>query len=290
MLSLAKLKESVFLGNLILFFSMMLIPLGETAVFTFYPSDDSYVDSRKPGENFGSSTFLIAGTETWESSKRIIYLKFDLSDIPSDAMILAAHIELKIGGAPYCGNSETISVYRVDNQTWDEMTITYTNQPTEWNPIPDDTVNVTGSPPYWWLWSVTESLKFVHDAGKEILSIALPGEGPGQCDKPFYSKESSSENHPKLVVITIDEGTINGHVTDLEGEPLRALVIAVNSDTKEKYKAFTNSSGYYEILNLPVGIYWAICIKREYKAGIRKIEVESGKVTECSFKLKPKLE
>lgn len=202
-------KKAMFLGGLILLLGMISISFAHSGVFAIYPSDDSYVDSRRPDMSFGSSTALYAGTETWGSSERIIYLKFDISVIPPGAMIVDAHLDLKIGAGPFCGNTETISVYRVDDQTWDENTITYTNQPTDWNLTPDDSLDVTGSPPYIWSWSVTGSLKFVHNMGGNIISLALPGEGPGQCDKNFHSKES------------IDIGpTIMVHVEEANNPPV----------------------------------------------------------------------
>jgi len=65
-------------------------------------------------------------------------------------------------------------------------------------------------------------------------------------------------------------GTINGHVTDLAGEPLGALVIAINAETKEKAGDITDADGYYEIPDLEQGIYWLICIKRDYKLWYKK--------------------
>ena len=85
---------------------------------------------------------------------------------------------------------------------------------------------------------------------------------------------------------------INGTVTDADtGNPIKwALVIAVNADTKDKYKAFTNSEGYFEILGVPSGTYWIICIKKGYKAGIKRVKVACGDAIVVDFKLSPKPE
>jgi len=81
---------------------------------------------------------------------------------------------------------------------------------------------------------------------------------------------------------------INGHVTDPEGNPIKwAFVIAINADTKEKDKDFTDENGYYEIPDLPDGTYWVLCIKKGYKTGIKKVEVPPG---EADFELIPKPE
>jgi hypothetical protein len=84
-------------------------------------------------------------------------------------------------------------------------------------------------------------------------------------------------------------GSINGTVTDMAGKPIKwALVIAILGKTKEK--DFTDSEGYYEILNLEPGTYRVLCIKRGYKLGIRKAEVVAGEETTVNFKLIEKLE
>ena len=85
---------------------------------------------------------------------------------------------------------------------------------------------------------------------------------------------------------------INGTVTDAEtGNPIKsAIVIAVNADTKEKYIAVTNSEGYFEILGVPSGTYWVICIKKGYKAGIKRVKVACGDTIVVDFKLSPKQE
>jgi hypothetical protein len=84
-------------------------------------------------------------------------------------------------------------------------------------------------------------------------------------------------------------GSINGHVTDLAGNPIKwAIVIAINIGTKEKTWDVTNADGYYEILELPPGMYLLIVIKSGYKAGIAKVEVKACETTTKDFKLKPK--
>ena len=86
-----------------------------------------------------------------------------------------------------------------------------------------------------------------------------------------------------------DVGTINGHVTNLAGNPIEfAIVIAINIGTKEKTWDITDVDGYYEIQELPPGMYLLIAIKKGYKAGIAKVEVEAGGTTTKDFKLRPK--
>lgn len=149
---------------------------------------DSYVNSATPETNYGSSSSLIAGTETWGSSIKIIYLKFNTSSIPAGMEILNATLNLRLSSGPFCGNPETISAYFVANNSWDEAGITYDNRPSL-NITPEDTLSVAGTPPYWYSWRVTGAVK--NRTELDRVSIALKGEGPGQCDKPFYPRNST---------------------------------------------------------------------------------------------------
>ncbi|MBM3242075.1 T9SS type A sorting domain-containing protein [Candidatus Poribacteria bacterium] len=84
-----------------------------------------------------------------------------------------------------------------------------------------------------------------------------------------------------------DVGAINGHVTDTVGNPIaKAIVIAIKKPAKMP-PVFTDASGYFEIKDLQVGIWQVICIKKGYKAGIKKVEVKACETTTVDFKLSP---
>jgi hypothetical protein len=85
-------------------------------------------------------------------------------------------------------------------------------------------------------------------------------------------------------------GAIEGTVIDaVTANPVpKAIVIAINTTTKEKTKAVTDANGYYKISDLAPGGYLVLCIKKGYKLGIKKAEVVAGEVTTAGFRLKPK--
>jgi outer membrane protein assembly factor BamB len=85
-------------------------------------------------------------------------------------------------------------------------------------------------------------------------------------------------------------GSIKGNVIDgLTGGPIpRAIVIAINRDTKEKAFGVTDSDGYYEIPGLEQGNYLVLCIKRGYQIGFTGAFVMSGEATIVNFTLEPK--
>jgi hypothetical protein len=238
-----------------------------------YPIADSYVNSATPDTNYGSSLFLIAGTETFGSSTKIIYLKFNISSIPINAEILNATLNLQYAYGPSCGNAETISAYYVANNSWDENAITYNNQPSLAT-TPEDTLSVTQGPPEWFSWRVIEAIKNRKEQG--LISIALKGEGPGQCDKPFNSRESES---PPFLAIDYQTpvptgGSVSGYkINDTNsnrrwdaGEKvisnwtIRLIGITrTGKDTKViRKETFTDAMGFYKFENLPAGRYFVI--------------------------------
>jgi hypothetical protein len=89
------------------------------------------------------------------------------------------------------------------------------------------------------------------------------------------------------VIGVVPVSFINGIVTDTEGNPIEdATIIIINEITQDK--ALTDGDGYYESVDLPVGIYWIICLKKGSKVGLKKAEVIAGETTTVDFQLAPR--
>jgi hypothetical protein len=91
------------------------------------PTEDSWVNARSPTQNYGTAESLEVAAANGSETARS-YLKFNLSEIPSQSIINYALLQLNY--YDYEGTSEPdIGAYRVDGG-WDEGTITWENQPT----------------------------------------------------------------------------------------------------------------------------------------------------------------
>ncbi|MFQ6043601.1 MAG: carboxypeptidase regulatory-like domain-containing protein, partial [Candidatus Poribacteria bacterium] len=150
---------------------------------------------------------------------------------------------------------------------------------------------------------VQDSLAYVADweSGLRIIDVSSPSSPKevGFYDTPYaegvYVQDSLAyvaDDLGGLIILRYTggepAGAINGHVTDLVGNPIKfALVIAIKKPAKAT--TFTDKDGYYEMPDLQVGEWLVICIKRRYKAGFAKVIVEAGKTTTKDFKLRPKL-
>jgi len=103
------------------------------------PIADAMVNSASPFANYGSDdTLWIQGTSVPLGSKRMSYLKFDLSSISIPAILDSAItlIEAELGIYFYEKNgggwnmiATEVSLHRVSDDRWTEGGITYNNQP-----------------------------------------------------------------------------------------------------------------------------------------------------------------
>ncbi|MBC8235075.1 carboxypeptidase regulatory-like domain-containing protein [bacterium] len=95
------------------------------------------------------------------------------------------------------------------------------------------------------------------------------------------------------VTIVVGEGlgTINGYVTEAStGYALeRAFVLAINLETTEREFAVTNNNGYYS-MDLAPGIYFILCLKKNYNFAWAIAKIVANDVTQKDFVLEPKLE
>jgi hypothetical protein len=130
--------------------------------------------------------------------------------------------------------------------------------------------------------------------GAGIMTTGVPTEdfeGDPRPNPPASNPDIGADENPLAEPISGDTGAINGTVTDKEtGDPIpKAIVIAINIETKEKFIDPKADNGFYEILNLQPGNYLVICIATGYNPGIaKKVVVEAGKTTTRDFALVPK--
>ena len=103
-----------------------------TAEMVLNPSDDAPVVEGQAAATHPTDDYLVAGLDDgslYANGRLRSYLKFDLSSIPADSMIISATFRIKhAGGRDYPGESRTVSFYRVTG-SWAESTITWNNRP-----------------------------------------------------------------------------------------------------------------------------------------------------------------
>ena len=136
---------------------------------TIYPTEDTYIDSDNPNDNYVGSSFFnadkaIFNSDLFPDEERIGLLKFDLSNkIPTGSAINSATLRLM----SFYVSSPTphIGVYKYSNIDWNPVTVT-------WNNFPGGTYQYLSDVaiPYedqYYFWNVLLALN------GEILSLAV---------------------------------------------------------------------------------------------------------------------
>jgi hypothetical protein len=121
---------TMLVGLLVLMFGNVVKLEAVPITLTLAPSQDSYVLSAKPSNNFGSSDTMWLGTGYgWGLGVPRGLIQFDLSSLTADpTLIISATLSIfQFSTEPAAGNKDT-QLYRVKSQ-WNESTVTWNNQP-----------------------------------------------------------------------------------------------------------------------------------------------------------------
>lgn len=96
------------------------------AIINLQPIDDAYTSGWEPDTNFNDQTLVTS--EDWPNLVHVSYLKFDLSAIPANEVIVAATLNLfQVASAgPGVGFGNSMFHF---TDSWSESTITATNVP-----------------------------------------------------------------------------------------------------------------------------------------------------------------
>ena len=193
----------VSLQVLLVILSFQFLAYARGEVTGLNPIDDE-ASSLYPYVNRGSDTKLVmAWYQDFSGGYALdvkipVYIKFDLSSIPSDAEITSAKLELYAISVTTA--SDIIVIYCPDN-SWNEREITYSNAPKyDWRaPQISTRVSATNA---WCSWDLTSDVRNARGGQlTEVLQINtfIVGQKPNHIS--FYSKEASNSSYrPKLTI------------------------------------------------------------------------------------------
>ena len=163
------------------------------------PTDDTFVYSYSPDYNFGSNTYVSIRDRS--DARARIFIRFDLSSIPSGATINLAKIRLyyyeyKVSDPA----GKQTDVHRVLG-SWDESTATWNNKP-DIAPTPTSSTNMPSS--YGWVeWTVTDDVQGMVDGSYDNYGWCIKYHDEtltsGYSFAYFYSKEYDGYD-PELYV------------------------------------------------------------------------------------------
>ncbi|RLG81320.1 MAG: hypothetical protein DRO09_02110, partial [Thermoprotei archaeon] len=172
------------------------------------PTDDSYVSEYSPDDNYGSNNELSIQDRDGVTNR--VFIRFDLSSLPSEATILLANVRLYYYSY-YQDNpsGKQTDIHRV-LESWDESTITWNNQPS-YASVATSSTDMPSS--YGWVeWNVTDDVQGMVDGTYDnygwCIKFHTEGLSSGYSQALFYSKEYDGYD-PELYVEYIITVTVN---------------------------------------------------------------------------------
>lgn len=200
-----------------------------TAVATL--EADSYVRESSASTNYGSATDLMVAPN-WRGNNQLrqTYLRFDLSALPVNSIVVGATLKMVSTGGYANGGDGNVYTYPVADDSWGEGTINWTNRPT---------ADVSGNLGFWWIWnnftpkeeaglnSSQALADHVRDEffGDKKVSLMLSSNG---YETEYYSKESGVAGKiPQLEILYMQ-----GQSTEIQAE---ADTFVANSSPMTNY-------------------------------------------------------
>ena len=155
------------------------------------PSDDAYVENLSPSKTFGDTPILIVeALPSIPSLRDYAYLKFDVSNavpsqlVQSHAKPYDANLSMYVEWINFFYNA-SIQVHSVQNNSWDEHSITWNNQPDFDSNFAQNTIRMNDT---WAHWNVTnETIRSLN--GSEISFAVIPSKRSWKNQVWFASKE-----------------------------------------------------------------------------------------------------
>jgi len=152
------------------------------------PTDDSYVDQwHYPDRNYGGKKSLLLRSlmAGGVSRNQRIFMKFDLSSIPSDMVVKRAKLWL------YCyragGGDMDVQACAVDNDNWGENTITWDNQPAYGATVGSTTLYLGQEG--WYSLDITSFARGEHEGNKKASLCLKALQEDSKARYMFRSKE-----------------------------------------------------------------------------------------------------
>lgn len=159
---------------------------------TLQPEKNNAIYSNRPEKSAGTSgaSGLWAGWEREYGNERFL-LKFNLSNIPSDALVVSAKLILYNDDVTTNGPSLPISVHKITQGSWDDATLTWNSaQNIQFHGLPEATIPVDSTSGKWVEWDISPLTREWATNPSSNLGIVLKAEdlteGP-RNDRGFWS-------------------------------------------------------------------------------------------------------
>ncbi|RTZ23857.1 CBM96 family carbohydrate-binding protein [Vibrio penaeicida] len=229
--------------------SSVTLNMGDIAVqpdLVIDASDDTFVRfGSYSNDNYGSSNKLSVKADSNSSYRRHVLLKFPIDQVNISALNTAT-LELSVFNS---GSSQPVVAYKVDDQAWEESSVTANSAPNSGDQIAAETNN-NGV----FRWDISQVLRDASSQGRATISIKLLVANSGQSNWITFNSKESTETGP---VINIDYDPIVEQVNVVEDAYIQGGSSAntnFGQDARLIVKLDPNSSSYTResVLKFPI--------------------------------------
>ena len=173
----------------------VIIEVLESTSYSLTPTDDAYVDSDRSNHNFNDEITLrvwyLEHTDR-PNTEFISYIMFDLSEIPAGGTIKNAELNLY---AFSIIKSAVVEIYKCNDTSWDESSITWNNAPT-FSSTYEDKQSV-GPEDQWYSWDITNYVQDSLSKGKITIVLRTRSYWGSVT---FWSQEMDYDKKPNLEI------------------------------------------------------------------------------------------
>ncbi len=237
---------------------------------------DAYISEVEKDTNYNTTQLFVSYV-----LERRTYLKFSLTDMPAGFTITAAEIRLRKWTIRHEG---TLNGYNLDDESWDEATLTWNNAPsTETQYLTNSTVKPGGE--YGTIFfndAGKKALKAAYNAGQSTFSVDI--RAADDLNHFYYSKESDYAGAE--LVMTYSGATPTGFrntayiamSVDNGAEQLSGRFPTVTAEVEGlKVSAYDGSSwGTAAYSNNPAWIIYDLLTSTRYGAGISSTLIDAA--------------
>ena len=164
--------------------------------FNIPPSADSYINQQNPSTNYGGSVNI--GVYSLSPSIERVVIKFDLSTIPSNAVVDSAAIFMYLNNAPSTTISRTYDAHKITSPDWTEAGVTW-NSNLGIASSPTGTT-LTTKTKGWALWYVTSDISSMKSGNNYGWEIKDRSENSADNFEGLFNSKEASTNKPYLRV------------------------------------------------------------------------------------------
>ena len=204
-----RLRQPFFLSIILLCFliasSLSLTPLSASAISTtLNPTDDAFINENYTDSNYGDDD-TIDVKKAAPGYDLYGLIRFDLSSIPADSVIVSA--KLRLYATTVNDEIETLYVKRITSD-WSESTVTWDNKPSWESEASSSIQNI--SQEGWYEADVTDDVQgFINGSYPNYGWVLIPAKEVDYDNAKFASKENSNSSiHPQLVIEYVQPNTV----------------------------------------------------------------------------------